>query len=412
MSTSARYPAAYLRRSSISADSPGDASREAQLAAVRSMCGPDVTVYTDWGISGQKADRPEYLRLKADIAAGRVGSLCAYSLSRLGRSARELLTLVDLCAAHGVTIRTSVESLDTSTAMGKAMLTVMAAFAQLEADVARERQASALEARRARGDDLSAPYGWRLERQADGAMRRVRNDAIDLSALVGAFREAGSVLGACRLLEQRGVPAPRGGTRWATSALTRILEREAPDLLPRRTSTGMRTPTSAILAQLLRCPAPGCGVMLTPNAKRGQYYCRLGPRDTATHPRYTVTERLILPWVKAEAARLRVPYGEGELDGIGARRDAIAERLGRANELYIEGAIDRAKLDAAKARAARDTAALEATEALVTIPEALDWSWAPARINEVLRSMWRHVELDAGMTPVRAEWVLPGWRAA
>src|SRR4051812_38881563 len=110
-----RQSAAYLRRSSVSVDSPGDASRDAQLAAVRSMCGDEVTVYTDWGISGTHDDRPEYQRLRAAIRAGAVGSVCAYSLSRLGRKARELLDFVELCKAHDVTIRTKVENIDTST---------------------------------------------------------------------------------------------------------------------------------------------------------------------------------------------------------------------------------------------------------------------------------------------------------
>jgi len=37
-----RIAAAYIRRSVVRADSPGDASREAQLAAVRGLCGEDV----------------------------------------------------------------------------------------------------------------------------------------------------------------------------------------------------------------------------------------------------------------------------------------------------------------------------------------------------------------------------------
>jgi len=41
---------------SVSGDSPGDASREAQEVAVRRLCGPDVVLYVDWGISGRSAE--------------------------------------------------------------------------------------------------------------------------------------------------------------------------------------------------------------------------------------------------------------------------------------------------------------------------------------------------------------------
>jgi len=56
--------AVYVRRSAVSADSPGDASREGQLAAIKGPC-------------SLKKDRAADLRLKADIEARRVGSACA-----------------------------------------------------------------------------------------------------------------------------------------------------------------------------------------------------------------------------------------------------------------------------------------------------------------------------------------------
>src|SRR5262245_3819060 len=87
------FAAAYLRRSAADDDNPGVDSRGRQEAAVRRMCSDDVVIYEDWGISGsaaKTAKRPEYQRLRGDIAAGRVSSVCAESLSRLGRSTREL----------------------------------------------------------------------------------------------------------------------------------------------------------------------------------------------------------------------------------------------------------------------------------------------------------------------------------
>lgn len=214
-----RYAAAYLRRSAVTAGSPGDASREAQLAAVRALCGPEVVAFEDWGLSGQRADRPGYQALRAEIAAGRVATVCAYSLSRFGRSTRELLDFVALCQEHGVTLRTKVESIDTSTAAGRFALTVLAAVAELEAELARERSAAAREAKRARGDHIGpVPYGRRL---VDG--RLVEDPARPLTPLVEAYRRGGSVLAATRILEAEGVPAPRGGQRWSTSVLTRIL---------------------------------------------------------------------------------------------------------------------------------------------------------------------------------------------
>ena len=78
------HAAGYIRRSSASTDSPGDASREAQQAAIAALAvlhAPDAELveYTDWGISGRKDDRPSYVRLKAAIEGGEVCCLFAIS---------------------------------------------------------------------------------------------------------------------------------------------------------------------------------------------------------------------------------------------------------------------------------------------------------------------------------------------
>src|SRR5262245_53879527 len=120
-----QHAALYMRRSSISAESPGDASREAQAESGNRLHhswgnGLRLETYVDWGISGRRDDRPDYLRLKADIEAGRVGVVFAYSLSRLGRTARELDALFTLCEKHDVQVITQADGTLTATsATGK-----------------------------------------------------------------------------------------------------------------------------------------------------------------------------------------------------------------------------------------------------------------------------------------------------
>lgn len=413
-----KLAAAYIRRSSVSGDNPGDASREAQLAAVRRLCGEDVQVFADWGISGRKNDRPEYLKLKAAIEAGRIGSVCAYSLSRLGRNARELLSFIEICQRYDVPVRTSVESIDTSTAMGRAMLTVMAAFAQLEVEQGMERSAAAREARKARHDAAGvvmppsiAPYGYKHV-TVDGITKVERDPDEPIEPIIAAYREAGSVLGACALLEKEGRKAPRGGTRWATSLVTRILEREAPELLPSRSPAGRRSPASAMFAQLLRCPF--CDRMLTPNTHRGQYWCANGARDRARHPRYTVREVDIRDWIEGEADRLDIPGEAVALEGIEARQDAITARLELALERYLsqDPLMPKAKYEAEQARAKVEMDGLAGQASMAAIAPVVDWDNEPEIINAALRSMWREVKLDTNLRPVKAEWIREDWRRA
>ena len=165
---------------------------------------------------------------------------------------------------------------------------------------------------------------------------------------------------------------------------------------------------AATLAQVVQCH---CGHTMTPNVARRQLYCSRGV-VTPGHGRYVASEANLVPALKAEAARLRVPYEAAELAQTAASRgEAIAARLDRPNELYMAGDIDRAKYDAEKSRAQRDMEAIDAEAAIVVLPAAVDWQWPPGRLNEVLRSLWARVVLDDVMRVARVDWHVPAWRA-
>lgn len=417
------HPAAYLRRSFVDAESPGDISRDAQRAAVRRLAERDghngnLIEYDDWGVSADVAKagkRIAYTRLLADMEAGRVSAVYAFDVDRLYRDPRDLIRLQDAAQRHGVTITTTAGPLavgEGDDPAAEAFAFIGAVFGRMELGKAKKRARAAREARIARGDRFGhPPYGYRHERDETGRIIRVPDPAQPVGVVLNAYVAAGSVLTACALLEAAGIPAPKGGKRWATSLVTRILEREAPELLPRKTPAGRRTPTSALLAQLIECPF--CKKMMTPNAHRGQLYCSNGARDRAAHPRYAVREIDLMPWIKAEAARLDIPTEDGlpaaiDLD---ARRAVIEEQFRRASRAYLARGLDDDEYDAAKAQRDADLAAVAALPEVIEVPD-LDWSRPPETVNRTLRALWHRVELGPDMRPVRAEWTVPEWRAS
>ena len=94
-------------------------------------------------ISGANKERPQ---LRAMLDYVREGdTLYIESISRLGRSTKDLLNIIDTLTEKGVTLISHKENIDTDTPAGKFMLTVFAALSQLEREQLKQRQREGIE---------------------------------------------------------------------------------------------------------------------------------------------------------------------------------------------------------------------------------------------------------------------------
>ena len=95
------------------------------------------TIYRE-KISGARADRPQLTKLMAGLKAGDI--VVVTKIDRLGRSTRELLELIERIGKAGAAFRSLGDPLfDTSSSQGKLMATLLAAIAEFERDLIRER---------------------------------------------------------------------------------------------------------------------------------------------------------------------------------------------------------------------------------------------------------------------------------
>lgn len=78
-------------------------------------------------------------------------TLIVWKLDRLGRTVKGLVELVDELKERGVQFKSVTDGIDTSTSAGKFFFHVMAAMAEMERDLIRERTNAGLAAARARG---------------------------------------------------------------------------------------------------------------------------------------------------------------------------------------------------------------------------------------------------------------------
>ena len=106
-------------------------------------------------MTGTKANRPELEKMLEALRPG--DTLVTDSFSRLSRSTKDLLELVEKLNGIGVHLISLKEQLDTTTATGKMMLTMLSALSQFERDIIAERTLDGLKAARARGRQGGRP---------------------------------------------------------------------------------------------------------------------------------------------------------------------------------------------------------------------------------------------------------------
>lgn len=138
---------AYARVSTLLDQDP-----ENQLVSIRQLGqarGFEITnEYIDRGISGSKDRRPALDEMVKAARAGKFKILLIYSIDRLARDTRHLLNLINDLNHYGVSLISIRESIDFSTPMGQATLTILGAVAQLERELIKERIRTALAAKK------------------------------------------------------------------------------------------------------------------------------------------------------------------------------------------------------------------------------------------------------------------------
>src|SRR5690625_7486563 len=114
-------------------------------------------LYIDHGVSGAATSRPGFDQALAALQSG--DTLVIATLDRLSRSGQSVLTFAQQLREKGAGLRVinlGGGDVDTSTPMGSMVFTVMAALAQMELDIKRERITDSVVKRRAAGKDLGA----------------------------------------------------------------------------------------------------------------------------------------------------------------------------------------------------------------------------------------------------------------
>lgn len=140
-----------------------DQTCETQLAELRQWAKnyqwDVVDEYIDSGWSGTKQDRPELSRLMADARHRKFDSVLVCKLDRFGRSMQHCVATIQQLTDYGVRFLCTSQGIDTdqSNPTSKLLLHLLAAFAEFEHGIIKERVRSGIERARKQGTHLGRP---------------------------------------------------------------------------------------------------------------------------------------------------------------------------------------------------------------------------------------------------------------
>jgi DNA invertase Pin-like site-specific DNA recombinase len=205
----------YVR---VSTDRQADqgASLEAQAARIQAMATVQnaelADVVVDSGESAKSMNRPGLRRVLAMAESGKVAAVIVAKLDRLTRSVKDLCELLELFERKNVALISVAESLDTGSAAGRLVITIMGAVSQWEREAIGERTRDVLRHKRNLGERVgNVHYGYRLTAdrrhvEPDPAEQAVLVTIRDLRARHRSLREIATVLNDSGSRTRRGTP--------------------------------------------------------------------------------------------------------------------------------------------------------------------------------------------------------------
>jgi len=104
---------------------------------------PDATVYEEKQSGKDIINRPVFRELLNTVKAG--DRIIVRELSRVGRSTQDILALFEELEAKGVAVIIKDLQIDSTSATGKMVLTIMASVSQMERELMLERQKAGID---------------------------------------------------------------------------------------------------------------------------------------------------------------------------------------------------------------------------------------------------------------------------
>ena len=228
-----KFPPAPPKRKRVAAYARVSSGKDAMLHSlaaqvdhysgyIRSRPGWEyIGVYADEAKTGTKDSREQFQRLLADCRSGKIDHIITKSISRFARNTVTLLESVRELKKLGVSIYFEEQNIDTSTADGELLLSILASYAQEESLSASENQKWRVRQNFENGQPWRGfMLGYRYK---DGQYIVVPEEAEIVKSIYSDFLGGKGVTAIMKRLNADGILTQQGFT-WHKSAITRILK--------------------------------------------------------------------------------------------------------------------------------------------------------------------------------------------
>jgi site-specific DNA recombinase len=338
--------------------------------------------YIDDGFSAKNIDRPAIQKLLRDMKTGKFEVVLVYRLDRLVRSVLDLHFLLKEFDKYGVKFKSVTEAFDTTSAMGKLFITMVAALAEWERSNLGERVLFGMQKKVADGGRAGAiaPYGYSLAE--DGNLVINPEESKWVRWIFENYKRYG-LRSLAQELNKRGVRTKRGLT-WIASTLQYIIENpvyigalrwhhtgkskgdtvlvpdahepiidvalfeEVQAIRKERSAKGQKPKSDYAFSGLLKCARCGGRLMGAKFGERRVYRCKSDRvSENCTMP--TLPEDAITKWLlefdffnDLELSDLKLPTKDANEDTESLRKELskIEDVLARMKKLFTWGEMD------------------------------------------------------------------------
>ena len=183
---------AYVRVSTV------EQNEARQLEALKKH---DIEKWYIEKVSGKDTNRPKLQEMLDFVREG--DTVYIHDFSRLARSTKDLLEILEELTAKGVNLVSNKENLDTSTATGKLMLTVIAAINEFERQNLLERQKEGIEIAKKEGKFKGGQVKQIDDAAFNAAYEKYKNREINKTQFAAALKVSRPTLD--KLLKDKGL---------------------------------------------------------------------------------------------------------------------------------------------------------------------------------------------------------------